>query len=81
MSTLPADQPSHYASAWSKSPADPVRIFHIPNDVKYLEAEQLTALTEAFRAWREFVAKRAAGCGWPTCCCASTLPAWANFCP
>lgn len=34
-------------------PPDPARIFHIPEEVKHLQAEQLNALTEAFRAWRE----------------------------
>jgi molybdate transport system regulatory protein len=33
-------------------PPDPARIFNIPEDVKYLQPEQLGALTEAFRAWR-----------------------------
>lgn len=33
-------------------PPDPARIFHIPPEVKYLQPEQLTALGEAFRAWR-----------------------------
>jgi molybdate transport system regulatory protein len=33
-------------------PPDPARIFHIPEDVKHLQPEQLGALTEAFRAWR-----------------------------
>jgi molybdate transport system regulatory protein len=33
-------------------PPDPARIFNIPPEVKYLQPEQLTALTEAFRAWR-----------------------------
>ncbi len=34
-------------------PPDPARIFSIPADVKYLQVDQLTALTESFRAWRQ----------------------------
>lgn len=33
-------------------PPDPARVFAIPEEVKHLQPEQLTALTEAFRAWR-----------------------------
>lgn len=41
-------------------PPDPARVFSIPEEVKYLEAEQLSALGGAFRAWYQ-AAGRAAG--------------------
>lgn len=41
-------------------PPDPARVFAIPEDVKYLEAEQLSALTGAFRIWYQ-AAGRPAG--------------------
>ncbi|MFH1033099.1 MAG: TOBE domain-containing protein [Pseudomonadota bacterium] len=47
-------RPDHEKAApASGKPPDPARIFNIPEEVKYLQPEQLSALTEAFRAWRQ----------------------------
>jgi molybdate transport system regulatory protein len=49
--SAPAGQPGGGGDSRGGKPPDPASIFNIPEEVKYLQPEQLSALTEAFRAW------------------------------